>query len=694
MTGRQEQQEQTIPLAGGLDLVSPASQVRPGFMIGALNYEAEARGYIRSKGYERFDGRPKPSEASYAILPYASGNLALAAGVAITGLTSGATATLLEQTLDSGSFGSSNAKGDLVVYNPLGTFLDGEALQTGGVTRALMDGTMVEEGAESGANHSRYLGDVADIRRSAILAAPGSGPIRGLATLKGSVYCFRDNAGGTAGQLLKATASGWAAQSFGHTLDFVQGTAPLVEGAVITGATSGATATIQRVAVALGGFGTGDASGYLVLSGVTGTFNASEIISGGGGSARTSGSQAAITLPAAGTYEAIAANFYATETGERLYFTTRTGRAFEWDGTVLAPIRTGMPTASDKPWHIAFHRNHLFLSFPGGSLQNSATGEPLIWSAISGAGEIGFGQDITALKSENRDALIVLGRNKVGYLTGASVNDFDLASITEDSGGIRGTLEVVGSPVYLDDLGLRDLRSTASFGDWEIGSITRLVEPLIRTKRDANIAPAGCLRVRAKAQYRLYYQDGDALSVYLGRKDPEITPLSLGFTPTCFLSGETLSGSEILLAGSSDGFVYQLDVGTSRDGQPLEAYIRLAYLNQGSASIQKRYHRARLEGKSGETDTILWVSADFSYGSEDVPEAAPPEQTMFGQGGFWDTSNWDQFVWDAEVATELTFDLYGLGTSVSLTLSSEAADEDPHILSAITLFYTRRRRKT
>ena len=68
------------------------------------------------------------------------------------------------------------------------------------------------------------------------------------------------------------------------------------------------------------------------------------------------------------------------------------GLAFEFDGTYLVPIRTGMTT--DTPSHIAAHRNYLFLSFRG-SLQMSGIGDPYAWSPVLGASEIAMGDTIT-----------------------------------------------------------------------------------------------------------------------------------------------------------------------------------------------------------------------------------------------------------------------------------------------------------
>ena len=75
------------PLRGGLDLITPAIEVPPGRAIGGANYEPLERGYGRILGYERLDGRPKPSASTYSILRFNAGTAAIAAGSAITGVT-------------------------------------------------------------------------------------------------------------------------------------------------------------------------------------------------------------------------------------------------------------------------------------------------------------------------------------------------------------------------------------------------------------------------------------------------------------------------------------------------------------------------------------------------------------------------------------------------------------------------------
>lgn len=688
------QQQQPISLRGGLDIVTPANQVQPGFVIAAQNYESEARGYRRIDGYERLDGQPKPSEASYWVLEFDQGSAVISEGDTVTGATSGAAGIVLQDaTVSSGSWAGSDAAGEMIIYNVSGTFQDNEALQVSAVTRAYTDGTAVESGASDDANDDAYLQAAIEKRRALIAAIPGSGDVLGVCTYKGDIYAWRNNAGGTQAIMHRATTAGWAVQILGHTIDFTTGNvAAMVEGETVTGGTSGATATIERVGM-LAGAWDGSGEGYLVLSDITGTFQASETLTGGtsGGTATASGAQAAITLPAGGKYRTVNHNFFGTSNLERIYGVNGVGPAFEWDGSVFAPIRKNISAALDKPKFVSVHANHLLTGYDGGSILNAGTGEPLDARAVAGAGEIGFGQDLTGLKSSTRTATIITGRTLIGYLQGNDTSDFVLSFLSEDSGAVADTLEVVGQPYFLDDQGVRSLSAAQTFGNWKVGTVTQLIEPLIRAKRENGITPVGALRVRGKDQYRLYFTDATCISLYFGRKNPEAMTLLMDFTPTVVVSGEDANGNEILLAGADDGMVYQIDKGTSADGSAVDAYLRLSFLHQNAPTTMKRYHRGVLQISDGGSDISLTYASDFDFGNPNIPSGSEADLSFAGGGGFWDTAFWDGFYWDAAVQGQAEMELNGIGQNVSIALASEATYEKPHVLSSLTINFTPRR---
>ena len=645
-------------------------------------------------GHERFDGRPKPSLAGYAFINFDAGQTAIVEGNTITGATSGATGIVIQNaTVQSGTYGSGDAVGFIAVYNLTGTFANDENLQVSAATVAVANGASSVGTADTAAlNTSLRLAAISK-RRAVITAMPGSGPARGIATYKGDTFGFRDNAAADACIMHKATTAGWVAQDLGHFIDFDAGTAAFTQGEEITGGTSAATATVERIVIVSGTFAANNAAGYLVISDITGTFQDNETITGGtsSGSAAANGLQQAITLPAGGKYRNKVHNFYGASNLVRLYLTNGQGRAFEWDGSVAVPIRTGLSDALDKPLFVAVHSNHLLLGFRGGAVLYSGTGLPLSFNAVDGAGEINLGTDLTGLQSSTRTSTVISGRNKIAFLTGTDDSNFELKDIAEDSGAIEDTMQVIGEPHFLDDLGVRSLRTADTFGNWQIGTSTSLIEPYILGRTEAGVVPIGALRVRGRSQYRLFYEDGEGVSIYFGRQTPECMFFRLGFKPFCLHSGENEKGNEILFAGDDAGMIYQIDSGTSADGSAIAAYMRLTFLHQGTPTQIKRYHSAFIDVDSGGFGTLISYVANFGYGKVESPSGSEQSTDLAGGGGFWDVAVWDTFVWDASIQGQAIADLDGIGENVSLAIMSDAINEVPHTIASITINYTLRR---
>lgn len=689
------QQTETFILQGGLDLTTTALALPAGRCIAAYNYEAEVRGYRRLNGYERFDGHTKPSEASYWMLNFDAGSLALVAEDAVVGVTSGATGRLvINAILTSGTYGGGNAVGTLVMTDVTGTWADNETIRrvSGAVNAAAANGTTTRDAAPTDALDATYSQAAIESCRDRISAVPGSGPVRGVWAYNGSIWAFRDNAGATAGIMHKSTSAGWVAQSFGHTLDFTLGTAdgPFVEGETINGATSGATAVVRRVVLQSGAW-SGTAAGYLVVSGITGTFQAAETLRRTTTVIATNtAAQAAITLAPGGIYDFVVHNFYAAQDRRRLYFANGVNRAMEWDGTYLAPIKTGLSDALDKPTHIAEFKEHLFLGYRGGAFNCSSTGEPLTFIAATGAAEFSIGVDVTAFIVSST-ALIIFGQSQVHQLTGDDSANFVQAPIADDAGAYEWTAQLIGMPAYMDDQGIRKLQTAQEFGNWRVGTMTQDIEPVFRNKRAIGVTPRCSLRVRAKDQYWLFFSDGTGVILYLGRRSPEPMLFNFPLDFYCACSNdENASGFEEMYLGGSDGMVYELGVGTSFDGEAVTAYLRLPFHSLKSPTRLKRFFLASLE-VDATASTTLGMTAEFAYADDDVPAVGEQQFEIRGGGGFWGEANWDEFFWSSPVQGIARAPLDGLGQNVSIAVASEATYEEPHTLSAVTLNYSVRR---
>lgn len=694
------QEPQTFTLQGGLDLITQPLMMRPGSAIGAQNYESEARGYRRVDGHEIFDGHPKPSEASYWILYFENGNSSgpTSIGDTITGATSGATGRIVgEIIVESGAPGAGNAAGYMVLYQVGSTsFTDGENLQFSAVTFATANGSESSLGATTDALNDTYLQASIEQTRSEISAVPGEGSVLGIAALSGDMYAFRNATGGATMKMYKATATGWSEVGTSSLyIAFTSGSTEPSEGDAISGATSGATATIERVVLKTGSWGGGDAAGYLVLSGQTGTFQSENVDNTTTSAVNVmsfGGDSSTVTMAPSGKVRSKVYNFYGATNAKRLYFVTGEDTAFEFDGTVLAPVETGLTSALDKPTFIGVHNNHLILGFNGGYLQISGTGLPMSFSSTDGAADFNIGDDVTGIISSTKTSTIIAARNKISYLTGQDKNNFNLDDISDDSGAIADTMQIVGEPYLLDNIGVRSLSATDQFGDWAMGTVTQRVEPVFKKKKEQGLTVIGAFRVRGKNQYRLFWSDGTGVSIYFGRSEPECMLMSLGFNPTCFASVEDSSGYEVLLAGDDSGNVYQMDAGTSANGADIAAYLTLSYTHQGAPQQEKKYHRAFVDVTDGDSGNALYYTHNIAYGEPSAPTAPEGNDTVYTGGGFWDVSTWDQFYWDSATQAFMIADIYSVGTSISMTIFSDATYEKPHTIASVTINYSPRRK--
>ena len=206
-------QTRYYPFNGGLDIVTPALSVDPGFALTMVNYEPWYNGgYRRVDGYERFDGHAKPSNAVVygavmsALTGLTTGTGAAAAG---TGVISGATAQFVEGVVVGGTSW-------VALTNVSGTFGTGEKIrQSGGTsTGTLMTVPSQNYGplgtSTTGFNYtSDFLANAQAFYRAQINAVPGTGNVQGVWQLGTSVYAWRGTS--TGALMYKATGTGWAA---------------------------------------------------------------------------------------------------------------------------------------------------------------------------------------------------------------------------------------------------------------------------------------------------------------------------------------------------------------------------------------------------------------------------------------------------------------------------------------------------
>lgn len=673
-----------FPIIPTLDLVTPAVRKMPGTLIDCLNHEPVAAGCQRIDGLERVDGQTKPSAATYYVLNFDAGTATIALGATVTGVTSGATGkTLVAMVITSGSFAGSNAAGYLVLELVTGTFVDNENLQVAAVTKCVADGAAALDGALTDANGDTWGHLAIENQRGRIIKVPGEGNILGAWMIGNVMYAVRNAVGGATAALWKSSTAGWVTQALGRELAYTSGgTYEIAEGDTITGATSGATAVVVRITLTSGDWTTGDAVGSIFYATQTGAFQAENLNVGAHANVATiAANSSAITLSPSGAYVTEPENFLGGSATRRIYGVSAVHPAFEFDGTTWVWLRS--PLTPDTPSYMKVHKQHLILGYPGGRLVASSLGYPYSFDATLGGVDIGLGDDITGIDGPYSNALVITSRHKTAILYGSDADDFQLVPNSAAAGAIAKTLRLVGTPIYMDEGGLRDLRSGANFGDFNVRTVSSAIEPLLNYKSANSYTPVGSVVVKEKTQYRVYFSDGTGLTFYFGGKNPYVLPFDFTSSLVCKFVGSfrDASNNEVLLFGSDTGYLYQLDSGTSLDGGEIEAYGRLAHNACGSPNIVKRYRRLSLEGIFPDNVDMAY-SHEKDYGNFLGQPSVERTMEFDGGGGYWsETDNWNEFNWSSGSVAKIRAKMYMQAENVSTAWITNLTYERPYTLS-------------
>lgn len=459
------------------------------------------------------------------------------------------------------------------------------------------------------------------VRRNAIQAVPGSGPVRGVVEFAGTVYAFRDSADGTSCRMYRASPAGW-----------------------------------QLVNTP--------------------------------------------ALQPGGQYRFSIWNFGGATGLRRLYGCDGKNKAFEFDGTTMTPIATGM--AQDAPCHVVAHKNHLFLSF-GSSLQHSAIANPLSWDPVLGAAEIAMGDDITNLMvapgGASNAALMVTTKESVKVLYGNSAADWNLVTLSNETGAYAGSLVAVGSAFALSRRGVAGIAPDNTFANFNVTTLSQRIPKYIE-----RFAPAlrGTTVSYSRNQFVFHFGSGMALAATIGGQGLlGFMPLNFGRAFTAFWSASKEDGEDLILAGGEDGFVYRLNVGTNFDGHAIPARLWLAYAHFKAPRSRKRFRKAVLELTAEGYGTFA-SSALYDFANPAVQpftSYTPEEVSGFDEGGIslspsyqlWDATTWDQFFFDGRPVAPVEVKMEGSGETVSLMFASNSALCERFALHGVILHYDVRR---
>lgn len=675
-----------IKLAGGTDEITPPFQRTTGTVRIGLNFEAIARGgYRRRCGDERFDGRPKPSDANYDFV-----RVNFTGTIIVNDVVTGATSTQTGKVI--AVVDTTTAK-YIIITKASGDFDVGESLEVAATARAVVVEVNARNAAPTPALNAWYKCLAAAVYRADIQKVPGEGPVRGVVEYNDVVYAFRNAVGGATCAIYKSSAGGWVAVALGREISFTSGgTFEILPAATITGATSGATAVVSRIVLTSGTWAAGTAAGRIIVTGQTGNFGAENLDVGANLNVATVAfNSVQLVLVPSGKYEFIIENFGGATGTRKVYGADGKNRGFEFDGTAYFPISTGMVV--DTPTHVTGHKKHLCFSF-GPSFQHSAPAQPFVWSAVLGAAEISTGDDITGMAWQPGNvaggALALFCRNRTDILYGSGVGDWQLVSYRQELGAYPYTIQDVGQTVTLDDRGITEFLTAQEYGNFSHNTLSDRVRDSINAIRGLSTCSCVC---RDKNQYRLFFSDGSRYYLtFEGKKSAGVMKMSSPYSAFVAWSGETVNGDERLYMGGADGYVYEMEKGTSADGAKIESFFDLSYNFQKSPRYDKHYRDITLEVQSNNFAAFS-VGYSLGYGVIGVPQPVTQVVESDLSVTYWDSGlTWDEFYWDGMTLSPSVLDTRGDGENISLVVSSSSEMIEPFDITAVLINYTPRRR--
>ena len=675
--------EYIVEMAGGFDQKTPTLKVPPGMVRDAVNFEVEPTGgYTRIAGYERTDGRTSPSSATYSIVQVVSFTTTPVVGQTLTGSTSGATGTIIAV-----------VSPYMAVTQASGIFVAAESVTTASGTIGTVTAQTV---TISTLLNAQYINLAADVYRALIAVVPGTGAIRGIvgATFSGvfRLYAFRDEVTGTYTELYKSTTSGWTAVPFYREVSFASGGATTpADGATLT--QGGNTATIKRVMLQSGTWAGSTAAGRFIVTTPAPSAFAAGAATIGGINVTLAGADTAITLLSGGTFSFNLGNFAGQITTRRVYGADGVNRCFEFDGTTLAPISTGF--SPDTPTHIEIHRNHLFVGI-GSSIANSGVGTPYNWTALAGAAEIAVGDTVTGLKvlpgNQTTPSMLVTVRNALNILYGsaaAGTNPWSIVTFNTETGAIPYSLQSLSRIYMLDDRGVVDLEAVQAYGNFRQTSLTKNVQDFLNDKQ--SLFTSSSIN-KDRSQYRIFFSDLSGLYISLiNGKFLGCMPVRFAHAVTVAWQSEDASGKDVSYFGSTNGMVYQLDKGSSFDGNNIDAYFVLNWNAMKSPRLHKRFRKVALEVQ-GVAYAAFSFGYQLGYGSTEIDQPDPTSYASSFNAAYWDTMTWDAFTWDGATLAPTEVEMAGTAENYQATFSSTTDYLYAFTINSMIVQYSMRRR--
>jgi len=382
-------------------------------------------------------------------------------------------------------------------------------------------------------------------------------------------------------------------------------------------------------------------------------------------------------LAAGGNYS-FSENYYANGgLGLVVMWANGVDKARVFDGTTVTKIDNSGMDPNDKPVFILGTWDRIILGYPGGSVQMSVTSEPLNWTGL-GTLELQTGYEITSISAMLGDTVVVTGRTKISIVRRVDAADYSIELFSDVVGAYPYTVQkLFDTLIFMSDMGVTTLQATQEFGDFGTSSVSEKIKrTLLKYKEKVTCSVV----VRQLNQYRLYFSDGRFLVFSFYNKKLRGVTLCQYPNPVLAASeGKNSVGNPVMFFASAQGFLYQMDSGTSFDGAPIDTKLSTPYYHYKSPRHWKSFHQITLEVASID-ELTFGVRPSFDYLAKGTTRAAEEFFDILGAGSVYGEDDWGEAVWSgSETTNRVMYKFHGIGSNMSVSL---------YTLSAFNRFHT------
>ena len=378
-----------------------------------------------------------------------------------------------------------------------------------------------------------------------------------------------------------------------------------------------------------------------------------------------------------------------------IVFTTGTSKAYLFNGTTFTEITSADLPAAVFPVAVGAYDNRLYLGYDG-SIFFSAVGDPEDFTAISNAGEILLGDTVTNVTELPGNALLVTTNTfteVIKSVGGDADWSFQKETISRTIGGAPDTaVNILGDVYWASKHGVVNMQLVDVYSDFHINVVSKKTNNTYKEKYDTLLK---AVVEKNKGQYKLYYTDGTCMVFSFNEEKfvRDITFLDYDI-PMSFVFSDTLVSdpgeiNERAFFGNTASLrLYELDKGTSFNGDVIPTFLQTAFHSFNSLSIWKRFRRTLID-VDAEIGTRFFTKFYYSYGDSLISAGILLNKINDQDRGTpWGTEDWAAFRWGGTIVRSLPIYNMGVGIVLSMAARTSSKYHSPHNIKSLLVDYS------